>query len=147
VNVKFEGVTPYLVYEDAGSMLDWLSRVFGFQERSRFVDKDGIVQQAEMLVGDTELWFGGRGPGHWEKDGKGPDQVILVWVDDVDAMYQHVVDAGVEVEPPQDKSYDVRSLDVRDPEGYRWGFLRRLGTGYIQTTPVEKGGLREVRAS
>ena len=43
-----------------------------------------VVQQAEMLVGETELWFGGRGPGCWEMQGKRPDQYILVWVDDVD---------------------------------------------------------------
>jgi uncharacterized glyoxalase superfamily protein PhnB len=145
--VKFQGITPYLEYEDAGSMLDWLSSVFGFQERSRFVDKDDAVQQAEMLVGETELWFGGRGPGYWEQQGKRPDQYILVWVDDVDAMYQRVKDAGIEVEPPKDETYDVRSLSVQDPEGYHWGFMRRLGTGFIETTPMDEGGLREVRPS
>ena len=143
--MRFQGITPYLEYENAGSMLDWLSRVFGFQERSRFVDKDGVVQQAEMLVGETELWFGGRGPSYWEQEGKRPDQYIVVWVDDVDAMYQRVKDAGVEVEPPKDQSYDARSLSVQDPGGYNWSFMRRLGTGFIETTPMEEGGLREIR--
>ena len=32
--VSFEGVLPYVKYEDAGAMLDWLSRVFGFEERA-----------------------------------------------------------------------------------------------------------------
>ena len=145
--MTFQGITPYIVYEDAGSMLDWLSDTFGFQERSRFVDIDGIVRQAEMLVGDTELWLGGRGPGYWEQQGKGPDQYILIWVDDVDAMYQRVKEAGVEVEPPKDETYDVRGVGVQDPEGYHWRFIRRLGTGYIQTTPLEEGGLREVTPS
>jgi uncharacterized glyoxalase superfamily protein PhnB len=143
--MKFEAVTPYLDYEDAGAMLDWLSRVFGFEERSRFVDKDDIVREAEMLVGDTLLWFGGRGPGYWEKEGRRPSQYILVWVDDVDAMYERVRGAGVEADPPKDETYDVRSLRVQDPEGYNWNFMRRLGTGYIQTTPLEEGGLAEVR--
>jgi len=143
--MTFEGITPYLVYEDAGAMLDWLSKAFGFTERSRFVDKDGVVQQAEMLVGDTELWFGGRGPGYRDQRGTGPDQYILVWVDDVDAIYERVKEAGIAVEPPKDETYDVRSVRVVDPEGYHWGFIRRLGTGYIQTLPLEEGGLREVR--
>jgi len=56
-----------------------------------------------------------------------------------------VKDAGVEGEPPKDQSYDVRSLSVQDPEGYNWGFMRRLGTGFIETTPMEEGGLREIR--
>jgi uncharacterized glyoxalase superfamily protein PhnB len=142
--MTFQSITPYLEYEDAGSMLDWLSRVFGFQERSRYVDKDGIVQQAEMLVGQTELWFGARGPGYWEQQGRRPSQYILVWVDDVDAMYQRVKDAGVLVEPPEDKDYGIRTIGVQDPEGYNWGFSRRLGTGYLQTLPLEAGGLEEV---
>ena len=144
--VAFKGVTPYLYYEDAGAMLDWLSRVFGFQERSRFVDNDGVVRQAEMLVGDNELWFSGQGPGYWEGKGRRPDQLTIVWVDDVDAHYERARAAGVEAEPPKDQTYDVRSYHVTDPEGYQWGFMNRLGTGYVQTIPTEKGGLEEVRA-
>jgi hypothetical protein len=30
-----------------------MSRVFGFQERVRYVDADGAVQEAEMAVGDA----------------------------------------------------------------------------------------------
>ena len=90
MTVKFKGMVPYLYYEDAGAALDWLSRVFGFDERSRYIDKDGIVRQAEMLVGDQELWFSGHGPGFWESKGGRPDTWIGVWVDDVDAMYERV---------------------------------------------------------
>jgi uncharacterized glyoxalase superfamily protein PhnB len=145
--MTFQGITPYLEYEDAGAAVDWLARVFGFQERSRFVDKDGQVQQAEMLVGETELWFGGRGPGYWEKLGHRPGQYILIWVDDVDAMYERVKAAGVELDPPKDETYDVRTVRVDDPEGYHWSFMRRLGTGYIQTKSLEEGGLAEVLPS
>lgn len=38
----------------------------------------------------------------------------------------------------------MRSLNIFDPEGYHWGFLKRLGTGYVQTRPTEEGGLREI---
>jgi len=142
--VKFEGITPYLVYEDAGAALDWLSDTFGFQERSRYVDKDGVVQQAEMVVGATELWLSGR-PNHWKEEGRPPnEQYIIIWVDDVDAMYERVKAAGVAVEPPADQSYDVRNMHVRDREGYHWSFTRRLGTGYIQTKSLEEGGLKEI---
>lgn len=142
--VTFEGLLPYVHYEDADAMLDWLSRVFGFEERARYVDKDGLVQQAEMLVGDHELWLSGHGPGYWEKEGRRPDEFIGVWVDDVDAQHRRVVAAGVEADPPKDQDYDVRSFNVRDPEGYLWGFMRRLGTGYIQRIPTEEGGLEEI---
>jgi uncharacterized glyoxalase superfamily protein PhnB len=141
--VTFGGLVPQVHYEDAGAMLDWLSRVLGFEERSRYVDRDGIVRQAEMRVGDVELWLSGRGSGYWETRPR-PDGWIGVWVDDVDAQYERVRAAGVEAPPPVDQDYDVRSFNVRDPEGYLWGFLRRLGTGYVQRVPTEEGGLEEI---
>jgi len=47
-------------------------------------------------------------------------------VDDSDAMYEQVKAAGIEPNPPEDKPFGVRSFSVRDPEGYSWGFMRRL---------------------
>ncbi len=52
--------------------------------------------------------------------------------------------AGVEVEPPDDQDYDVRSYQVKDPEGVIWGFMTRLGQPYVQRIPTEEGGLEEV---
>ncbi|HET6953437.1 MAG TPA: VOC family protein [Acidimicrobiales bacterium] len=143
---RFTGITPYLHYEDGAAMLDWLARVLGFQERSRFVDKDGRVMQAEMLVGDDDLWFSGHEPGYWDGRER-PDQLTLVWVDDVDAHHAHVRAAGVAAPDPEDKSYGVRTYMVTDPEGYQWGFMTSLDTGYVQTIPTEEGGLREIRAA
>jgi uncharacterized glyoxalase superfamily protein PhnB len=142
--VHFVGLVPYVNYEDAGAALDWLSRVFGFEERARYIDKDGLVQQAEMMVGEHELWLSGHGPGHWEREGRRPDEFIGVWVDDVDAQYERVRAAGVDADAPADRDYDVRTFNVIDPEGYMWGFMRRLGTGYVQRIPTEDGGLEEV---
>jgi uncharacterized glyoxalase superfamily protein PhnB len=144
--VRFEGVVPHVTYEDAGAMLEWLERTFGFEERARYVDKDGVVKQAEMLLGDSELWIGGMGAGYWEREGRKPSAWIGVWVDDVDAQYERVRAAGIETDPPEDRNYDVRSFNVRDPEGYLWGFLKRLGTGYTQRIPTEEGGLEEIKA-
>ena len=59
----FGGVTPCLMYSDANAALEWLERVLGFRETERYVDKDGVVGQAHVRVGDAEVWIGGR-PGH-----------------------------------------------------------------------------------
>ena len=142
--VSFRGMVPYFYYEDAGAMLDWLARVFGFDERARYIDKDGVVRQAEMLVGESELWFSGHGKGYWESKGGRPDLWIGVWVDDVDAMCERIRAAGVECDEPKDQDYDVRNFSVKDPEGVSWGFMKRLGTGYVQKKSLEDGGLEEV---
>jgi uncharacterized glyoxalase superfamily protein PhnB len=145
-DINFNGLLPYLNYEVVGPAMDWLSETFGFVERARYVDADGVVQQAEMRVGDMELWIGGRPKGYWAEHGGKPDIWIGVWVDDVDAQYERVRAAGVECEEPVDRDYDVRSFNVFDPEGIHWGFLKRLGTGYVQKIPTEDGGLEEILA-
>lgn len=137
--VKFGGITPYMHYEDAAAILDWLARVFRFEETSRYVDGDGRVREAGMLVGDAQLWVSGRDPGYWEGKGRGPEQLTLIWVDDVDAHHARVKAAGVDAPPPEDKPYGVRAYNVTDPEGYEWGFMQPTGKAY-------EGRLTEVRA-
>jgi uncharacterized glyoxalase superfamily protein PhnB len=139
---KFGGITPYLHYEDAGAILDWLARVFGFREISRYVDGDRRAREAEMLVGDDQLWISGHDPGYWDEKGRGPEQLILIWVDDVDGHHAHVKGEGVDAPLPEDKPYGVRTYSVTDPEGYEWGFMQSTGKGYEQGP----GGLEEIRA-
>ncbi len=142
----YRGSIPSLDYEDAGAMLDWLTRVFGFRERSRYVDKDGIVRQAEMRMGDFDLWFAGHDRGYWDTKGHGPEGWILVLVDDVDAHHAHVTAQGVDAKEPADQSYGMRTYQVTDPEGHHWNFMQALGTPYVQTKPTEEGGLAEILA-
>ena len=84
----------------------------------------------------------GRDSGYWDEKGHGPEQLILIWVDDVDAHHARVTAAGIDVKPPEDKPYGVRTFGVTDPDGYEWGFMQPTGTGYEQG----EGGLTEVRA-
>ena len=111
---------PYLHCKDAVALAEWYTRVFGFVERKRWEGKDGKVHNLDMTVGDTEVWLDGGA-------GRKADQWIGVWVDDVDATYERVCAAGAEPDgPPEDKPYGVRAFNVRDPEGYLWGFMRRI---------------------
>ncbi len=95
-------------------------------EKSRWAGPDGRVENAEMAVGEGELWLDGGGPRYFDEHGRRASQWIGVWVDDPDAMYERVKTGGVEADPPEDKPYGVRMLTVTDPEGYSWGFMRRL---------------------
>jgi len=117
------GIVPYLFYSDAAGMIQWYTTVFGFQEHSRYTDEAGRITNAEMIVGDTELWMDGNPPEGWS-----PESVpwIGVWVDDPDAVHQRMEAHGVHMDPPEDKPYGVRMTgSVRDPAGYSWAFMRR----------------------
>ncbi len=126
--MRFLGITPYLYYDNAAAALDWLARAFGFEEIGRYLDEDGAVRESEMRIGEQELWLNGSGPDYWQKKGYGAEQLILIWVDDLDEHYARFKAAGFEAEAPEDKPYCVRMYTATDPEGYKWGFMQRLGT-------------------
>lgn len=53
---------------------------------------------------------------------------VILWVDDVDAMYRRVIGAGFEPETtPADASWGERYFHVRDPDGHELSFARPLG--------------------
>jgi uncharacterized glyoxalase superfamily protein PhnB len=134
--VALQGVTPYLYYADAGAGLDWLARVFGFEETARYVDDDGVVHESEMRVGASTIQLCGRAP---DPD-QGSGLLLIVHVADVDAMHAHVVAAGVEAPPPEQQPYGPRTFGVTDPWGYQWAFWQP-----VHAYEQGEGGLREVR--
>ena len=119
---QYQGIVPYLFYDDAEAAMAWYERVFAFEEIGRWTDDAGKVQNGEMRVGNTELWLDGSGS---RKDSDPRPTWIGIWVEDVDEVYQQVQAAGVECEPPVDREFGVRMLTVADGMGYLWGFIRR----------------------
>jgi uncharacterized glyoxalase superfamily protein PhnB len=121
-SVSFLGISPYLYYEDGAAALEWLERVFGFREDVRYLNEKGIVAEAEILAGDTRIMIGGKAPG--PDEGRG--QLLVVFVDDVEAQYARVIAAGVEAGTPADMPYGPRVFEVTDPWGYRWSFWQMV---------------------
>jgi uncharacterized glyoxalase superfamily protein PhnB len=116
------GIVPYLFYDDAAAALAWYARVFGFEEIGRWAGADGVIHNAEMRVGDTELWLDGGG--RRTSDDQRPIW-IGVWVDDVDLVYERVQLEGVQCEPPVEREFGVRMVNVPDGMGHLWGFMHR----------------------
>ena len=123
MTARYKGIVPYLFFDDADAALAWYARVFDFEEIGRWSNDDGRVQNAEMRVGDTELWLDGSGR---RKDIDERPTWVGIWVDDVDAMYRRVQEADIACEPPVDREFGVRMLTIDDGMGHLWGFMRRL---------------------
>lgn len=119
----YKGIVPYLFFDDAGEAIDWYAENFGFKEIGRWSNDEGKVQNAEMRVGNTEVWLDGSGK--LKKDDDRPIW-IGIWVDDVDAIYGNIRNRSIPCEAPVTREFGVRMLNVDDGMGHMWGFIKRV---------------------
>ena len=95
--------------------------LLGFEELFR-TPLDGTPEHVELVLGGFRLGLGTvaaarRAHGVDPTPGS-PTMAVVVWTDDVDAAYQHLLTAGVPgVRPPQDTGNNNRNALVRDPDG------------------------------
>lgn len=120
----YHTITPYLTVEDGAAALEFYAEAFGAEELFRMDGPDGKIGHAEMKIGDSpfmlademEAW-GNRSP----RSLGGTPTSLMIYVEDVDAVFQRALDAGAtEVMPVQDHFYGDRSGSVEDPFGHRW---------------------------
>ncbi len=121
-------VVPYLLYEDAGTAMDWLVGAFGFTERVRDQLGDGTVRHGELLLdGGGVIMLGSAGAGF-----RGPaklgevTQLVCVTITDLLAHRERAQAAGAEVSEVSIRAGRARSYTVDDPEGHRWYFSEPL---------------------
>lgn len=130
----FQRVIPYLVYEDGAGALEFLCRVFGFQERLRVPREDGTIMHAEVVYHDNVVMLGAPAAGDAlvqelkqlrEHQDRGSS--ILCYVDDVDAHYTQVKAAGATITMEiETKAHGERYYGVADPGGHRWFFSMKV---------------------
>lgn len=138
--VQQPGVVPMLSYMDGPAAMDWLAHAFGFQERERWLDDNGVLAHGEMSTGSGLIMLATPTPDYesprhhrthcesaatwstspWVVDG------ILVYVDDIASHFQRAEQAGatllstVECGPGGAELYRVEDI-----EGHRWMFMER----------------------
>jgi PhnB protein len=120
----YRSVTPYLIVDGASAAIDWYAKVLGTKERMRMPMPGDRVGHAELEVGDSVIMLADEFP---DMGAKGPKTIggspvsILVYVDDVDAVFDRAVTSGATArEPVADKFYGDRSGTFEDPFGQVW---------------------------
>jgi PhnB protein len=120
----YHSVTPYLVVRGCADAIEFYTKAFGAVELFRFPAPDGKVGHAEIKVGDSPIMLADEYP---EMGYNGPLSIggspvsLMIYVDDVDTVFNQAVDAGATVkEALQDKFYGDRIGTVIDPFGHRW---------------------------
>ncbi len=135
---RHQTVTPYLLYEDAGAAIRWLTRAFGFRERLRFTDEHDVVTHAELELGHGGLVMIGHPGGGYRSPGRlgARTAITHVYVDDVTAHFERARAAGARItREPADEAYGDRRYDCEDLEGHAWSFAEVL-----EDVPAEQWG-------
>jgi PhnB protein len=130
-------VTPYVLYEDVASAVQWLSRAFGFREMVRYEDEDGEIY-AELAFGSDRLMVARFAEGYRSpKRMQYINALVYLTVDDVDDHYAQAKTAGATiVSEPEDKPYGLRTYVADDLEGQRWMIAQQVR----DVLPEEWGG-------
>lgn len=120
-------VVPSITYKDVPRAVEWLSRVFGFEERAaaRLTWPGGCIAWIE--IGDCLLSL--STPDQAWADGAGADSLrstTKVYVDDVDAHFRRAKSEGATIVlEPEDGFWGGRIYRALDLEGNRWELSQR----------------------
>ena len=131
-------ISPYLLYENAGAAVDWLTRAFGFRERMRMPDDTGRVSHAELELDGAVVMLGtSQNPEFKNPKRLGANtSFVYVYVVDVDAHFTRAKEAGAQIQSePEDMPYGDRHYSAKDPEGHEWYFA----THVRDVSPEEMG--------
>lgn len=119
----YHSVTPYLICDRATEAIEYYKKAFGATELFR-MDHEGKVGHAELKIGDSPIMLADEYPQMGYRSPKslgGTPVSIMIYVEDVDTVYQRAIDAGAtEVKPLQDQFYGDRSGTLTDPFGHVW---------------------------
>ncbi len=119
----YSSITPYLIFEDAKSAMDFYTKAFAAQELYRLPMGDRIGH-AEMLIGNSRIMLADEAPQmdfYGPKHHNGSPVSLMLYVDDVDGFTVKAIAAGAKVlQPVKDQFYGDRSGTMIDPFGYKW---------------------------
>jgi uncharacterized glyoxalase superfamily protein PhnB len=137
-----QGVVPMIAYRDGPRAMDWLAAAFGFEERARWLDDDGVLTHGEMATGHGLIMMATPTPDYegplehrahcnraatwstvpWVVDG------VLVYVDDIKSQFERAKAAGAALLSQIGEGPDGSPLyRVEDLEGHRWMFMQAHG--------------------
>jgi uncharacterized glyoxalase superfamily protein PhnB len=125
----YETVSPYLLYEDAQAIVDYLTDAFGFEERRTTVGAAGRSHHELVMGGDGLIMIGQMGPAFQGPRSLGvdPASMVHVYVADVDSLHGRARAAGADVTDLELSPAGDRRFTATDPEGQLWVFAQRVG--------------------
>ena len=120
----YRAITPYLIVKGAAEAIDFYKHCFGATEMVRMAGPHGKVGHAEMKIADSMIMLADEHPqmGYRSPASLGGSSVsILLYIENVDAVFERAVKAGAKVmRPLANQFYGDRTGTVEDPFGHLW---------------------------
>ena len=121
-------VCPGLRYRDAQAAIDWLCKIFGFEQKALYKNEDGTIGHAELTLGGGMVMLSSMKNDEHAQRYRAPDEVggietsgIYLVIADIDAAHARAVAAGATITRPLNQTdYGSRDFAVKDPEGHTW---------------------------
>ncbi|MFB7980552.1 VOC family protein [Streptomyces vinaceus] len=118
----YTSVAPWVVTDDTGALLDFITAAFDGEELARVPVEDGSIGHGEIRVGDTVVLAFDRRP-----DWPAMPSLLRVYVPDADAAMAAAVRHGAQViTGATDSAWGDRGGRVRDPFGNIWWVMSRV---------------------
>lgn len=115
-------VAPWVVTDDTGAFLDFVTQAFDGEELGRVLTEHGSVGHGEIRVGDTVVLAFDR-----SADWPVMPSLLRVFVADADKAFAQALAAGGRVVTPvATQAFGQRGGRVRDPFGNIWWVVSRV---------------------
>jgi PhnB protein len=122
-------VAPWIVTDDTGALLDFITAAFDGVELARVAVEDGSIGHAEIRVGDTVLLAFDR-----REDWPVMPSLLRVFVPDADAAFEKAIAAGARVVTRLSNSaWGDRGGRIRDPFGNIWWVM-----AHVEDVPADE---------
>jgi PhnB protein len=120
----YHTATPHLIVNDGAGAIEFYKKAFGAEELMRFPGAGGKIGHAEIQIGDSRIMLADECPemgGRSARTLGGTPVSIMLYVNDVDAVYKRAIAAGAkELRAVRDQFYGDRSGCLTDPFGHQW---------------------------
>ena len=123
----YHSVTPYLALRGAARALDFYARAYGATEIMR-IPMGELIGHAEIRIGDSVVMLADEMEGHAGPQTLGGTPVsLMIYTDDVDAMFARAIAAGATVKRPvENQFYGDRTGVLVDPYGHVWSIATHV---------------------
>ena len=120
----YHSVTPYLIVRRAAEALEFYKSAFGASEKVRMPAPGGRIGHAEIVIGSSHIMLADEHPemgAYAPQGGAIPPVGIVLYVKDVDKVFERAVSGGARVERPvKNQFYGDRAGTLIDPYGHCW---------------------------